>query len=299
MNGLLLEARYWHVARTKQELKAEAGELPPADAKANGLVGWWTFEEHRGGWAHDRAELRYRSAIRGWTDAKSDVDPELTLRWGEAVAHSGGLDPPTPASLEKGVCQVELRRCRLAAKGREAFGVELCDRGCGAEVMRYKLRMHKEYECPLRPVVCPQCARAMPFSELARHERGDANAAPTCPVVVQREALASKHAAGALVVECYQGCGAMLKRADMDRHQRRDCEMRLEACPNNCGESIAHCRMKDHIANFCGNPFFVAQRRMIRKYRHVKKYARPWATGDDAKDVEYVSSEDEYSDDDR
>ena len=91
----------------------------------------------------------------------------------------------------------------------------------------------------------------------------------------------------------------MLKRADMDRHQRRDCEMRLEPCPNNCGESIAHCRMKDHIANFCGNPFFVAQRRMIRKYRHVKKYARPWATGDDAKDVEYVSSEDEYSDDDR
>ena len=299
LHGLLLEARYWHVARTKQELKAEAGELPPADAKANGLVGWWTFEEHRGGWAHDRAELRYRSAIKGWTDAKSDVDPELTLRWGEAVAHSGGLDPPTPASLEKGVCQVELRRCRLAAKGREAFGVELCDRGCGAEVMRYKLRMHKEYECPLRPVVCPQCARAMPFSELARHERGDATAAPTCPVVVQREALASKHAAGALVVECYQGCGAMLKRADMDRHQRRDCEMRLEPCPNNCGESIAHCRMKDHIANFCGNPFFVAQRRMIRKYRHVKKYARPWATGDDAKDVEYVSSEDEYSDDDR
>ena len=81
--------------------------------------------------------------------------------------------------------------------------------------------------------------------------------------------------------------------------RRRAAEMRLEACPNNCGESIAHCRMKDHIANFCGNPFFVAQRRMIRKYRHVKKYARPWATGDDAKDVEYVSSEDEYSDDDR
>ena len=50
--------------------------------------------------------------------------------------------------------------------------------------------------------------------------------------------------------------------------------------PNNCGENIP-ARLK-HRGNFCGNSF-VAQRRMIRKYRHIW-HARPWATGD-AKDT--------------
>ena len=224
--------------------------------------------------------------------------PRPAQAWAEAIRDSGGLDPPTPASLEKGVCQVELRRCRLAAKGREAFGVVACDRGCGVDCMRYKLRVHKDYECALRPTVCPQCAMAMPIRDLTKHLHGSDGTRPECPVVVSREKLAAKHETGSMVVECWQGCEQMVKRRDMDKHSRRDCPMRLEACPNNCGENIPFARLKDHINNFCGNPFFVAQRRMIRKYRHIKKYARPWATGDDAKDAEYVSESDEDDFDD-
>ena len=157
--------------------------------------------------------------------------------------------------------------------------------------MKYKLRMHLEYECALRPAICPQCAATMPFTALEAHERGGPNAAPTCPVVSARADLAAKHATGAAVLECWQGCEQLVKKAEMDRHSRRACVMRLVACPNNCGESIAHCRLKDHVANFCNNPFFVASRRMITKYRHIRKYARPWATGDDANSVAYEESD--------
>jgi len=36
---------------------------------------------------------------------------------------------------------------------------------------------------------------------------------------------------------------------------------------------------------------------MITKYRHIKKYARPWATGDDVGEADYEESESDWEDD--
>ena len=47
-------------------------------------------------------------------------------------------------------------------------------------------------------------------------------------------------------------------------------------CPN-CGSNVASARLDEHVKHFCENPYFVAARRMIRKYRSIAKYARPWA----------------------
>ena len=41
-------------------------------------------------------------------------------------------------------------------------------------------------------------------------------------------------------------------------------------------------RLRDHVANFCEDPYFVARRRMIRKYRAIRKYGRPWAATPDS-----------------
>jgi hypothetical protein len=49
---------------------------------------------------------------------------------------------------------------------------------------------------------------------------------------------------------------------------------------------VAFERLRDHVANFCEDPYFVARRRMIRTYRAIRKYGRPWAATPDSDDGE-------------
>ena len=77
---------------------------------------------------------------------------------------------PTPASLEKGVCQVELRRCRLAEKGRSNnFEVEDCPNNCGRTVVRCRTRFHLALECERRKVRCFFCHRPVASADLKAH----------------------------------------------------------------------------------------------------------------------------------
>ena len=55
---------------------------------------------------------------------------------------------------------------------------------------------------------------------------------------------------------------------------------------DRCGAVVAFERLRDHVANFCEDPYFVARRRMIRKYRAIRKYGRPWAATPDSDDGE-------------
>lgn len=250
--GLLLEARYWATARTVEELRTLAHALPDAGARAQGLIGWWTFEEGQAKWAHDRSECRYRSRILG--------QPQ----WVDAYEASNEQEPPTPASREHGVCQIELRRVRLAAKGRELYDYVGCrNAGCQRQILRCRVRFHLEYECEYGPKTCPLCGATYTKS----HE--------DCPVRHERRRLAELHEKNALIVECDQGCGQHVRRVDMERHCALECPMRLTPC--SCGLSIPHCRLTLHTRYFCGHPTFVAARTMARQYRQDKDYRRAWA----------------------
>ena len=74
---------------------------------------------------------------------------------------------------------------------------------------------------------------------------------------------------------------------DRARHEKERCRLRPATCPNaGCGAVVAFERLRDHVANFCEDPYFVARRRMIRKYRAIRKYGRPWAATPDSDDGE-------------
>lgn len=141
--GLLLEARYWATARSKDELRNYRHALPDADARAQGMIGWWTFEEGESHWLYDRSECRYRSRIKGLVQNPpaeafsldsarvGDKVWPCCIHWTDAFETSGGQEPPTPASREQDVCQIELRNARLAAKGEVTARLSLSVRRIG------------------------------------------------------------------------------------------------------------------------------------------------------------------------
>ena len=275
-HGLLLEARYWKGARSPQELVEYMHRLPPADRLQQGMVGWWTFEEGEGRYAFDRSELRYRSRIQGgWRE----TEPEKRVAWATPFGDAGA---PTPASREAGVCPVELRLVRLAEKARRALELIPCER-CGAEVLTHGMRAHVRNHCVFREVPCDLCGKLVVFKDRLRHRYPAEGEEADCPVVAQRDALAARHAGGDVVTECRLGCGARLPKRDRARHEKERCRRRPATCPNaGCGAVVAFERLRDHVANFCEDPYFVARRRMIRKYRAIRKYGRPWAATPDS-----------------
>ena len=275
-HGLLLEARYWKGARSPQELVEYMHRLPPADRLQQGMVGWWTFEEGEGRYAFDRSELRYRSRIQGgWRE----TEPEKRVAWATPFGDAGA---PTPASREAGVCPVELRLVRLAEKARRALELIPCER-CGAEVLTHGMRAHVRNHCVFREVPCDLCGKLVVFKDRLRHRYPAEGEEADCPVVAQRDALAARHAGGHVVTECRLGCGARLPKRDRARHEKERCRLRPATCPNaGCGAVVAFERLRDHVANFCEDPYFVARRRMIRKYRAIRKYGRPWAATPDS-----------------
>ena len=275
-HGLLLEARYWKGARSPQELVEYMHRLPPADRLQQGMVGWWTFEEGEGRYAFDRSELRYRSRIQGgWRE----TEPEKRVAWATPFGDAGA---PTPASREAGVCPVELRLVRLAEKARRALELIPCER-CGAEVLTHGMRAHVRNHCVFREVPCDLCGKLVVFKDRLRHRYPAEGEEADCPVVAQRDALAARHAGGDVVTECRLGCGARLPKRDRARHEKERCRLRPATCPNaGCGAVVAFERLRDHVANLCEDPYFVARRRMIRKYRAIRKYGRPWAATPDS-----------------
>lgn len=97
---LVQEVRYWKVKRSKEELKAWMHEFLPGNMVANGLIGYWTFEEGDGEYVNDVTEQRFRSRKVG-----------RGLHWGSAELMSTvevGA-PPTPSWREHNVCKVRIK----------------------------------------------------------------------------------------------------------------------------------------------------------------------------------------------
>jgi hypothetical protein len=79
------------------------------------------------------------------------------MAWYESEAVSGGEPPPTPAWRERAACKVELRRVKLAVRGRKLMEPVPCVLGCGEDVVRKSMRYHVNYECAERLVSCWMC----------------------------------------------------------------------------------------------------------------------------------------------
>lgn len=104
---LMQEVRYWKVKRSKEELVAWMHEVLPGTAVADGLLGYWTFEEGAGEYVNDVTEQRFRARKVG-----------RGLKWGtsEIMYTAEVAAPPTPSWREKNVCKVRADQAPLFAR---------------------------------------------------------------------------------------------------------------------------------------------------------------------------------------
>ncbi|CAM9651366.1 unnamed protein product [Ectocarpus sp. 6 AP-2014] len=195
---LLQEVRYWKVKRRKEDVVEWMHQVLPGTAKDDGLIGYWTFEEGVGEHVNDVTEQRFRARMIG-----------RGLKWAfsENMNTVEVAPPPTPSWREQNVCKVELRRGRLAQRGRlhrqvvshldedcvahrawmrmAEAGQELQDSctcpHCGETVRRSQLKLHFQYQCHWFKEQCRNagCGAWVPRLRRAEHERrfcGDSSA---------------------------------------------------------------------------------------------------------------------------
>ncbi len=61
------------------------------------------------------------------------------MAWVESEEAANGAEPPTPAWRERAACVVELRRVRLAIRGRKLLVLAPCSLGCGKQAFCFTL----------------------------------------------------------------------------------------------------------------------------------------------------------------
>lgn len=67
--------------------------------------------------------------------------------------------------------QVELRRGRLAVRGRLHRQMVSCPAGCGETFLKRNAKAHAAYRCPMRTVTCPMaaCTKQMQAKDVPRY----------------------------------------------------------------------------------------------------------------------------------
>ena len=170
--GHLQEVRLF--APDQKELRSAMHSVLPEEATEEGIIGYWTLEVGGGSFVNDLSETRFRAKVSGET------------KWILSKDVAAGVEPPTPPARERGICQVEIKRSRLAKKGRESLNLIPCPAGCPADVMKKNVRFHMLYECPRRSMLCPLCSQEVPSDELTAHMQR------FCPTVMEREKILSQ-----------------------------------------------------------------------------------------------------------
>ena len=99
---LMQEVRYWGVKRSKEQLATWMHEVLPSTAPAaDGLLGYWTFEEGAGEYVNDVTAQRFRARKVGrgikWANSEMMVAVDVEA-------------PPTPSWRERNVCKVRSDR---------------------------------------------------------------------------------------------------------------------------------------------------------------------------------------------
>jgi len=183
---------------------------------------------------------------------------------------------PVPAFSSRGVCPFELRRLRLAQRGRQLYKEVNCPLGCDETVLKKDVRFHVAHECELRCVPCrhaPTCAVEFPVRERRLHERWEADT--PCAYIAARMQQLSLVEQRDEVVPC-DACGEELRRRALPRHLRSSCPYRVVNCPHeDCGSLVQHHMLPTHLKLDC--PYEQNKAFLVQRARQRSGYARPWA----------------------
>lgn len=183
---------------------------------------------------------------------------------------------PVPAFSSRGVCPYELKRLRLAQKGRQLYKEMACPLGCGELTTKKDARFHVLYSCTHRVVPCrfaPECTGSYRLYERSQHE-----AKGTVPQCMHTQALATFWRTadyGNELVAC-EHCALDVRRKHMAAHLLKDCPHRLVECPHpSCAKEVQFHALDAHLRLDC--PFQRDRAFLVTRARERVGYPRPWA----------------------
>ena len=127
-------------------------------------------------------------------------------------------------------CAVENRRATMAKVARERReATTKC--GCGVELTKFDMKVHKERDCPQRLVQC----RITGCTEMVRLDLREFHETRQCEVMFNREEMLSY---GKETIECDLGCGKYIELRNIANHKKNECEYREVTC------NVVGCSMK-------------------------------------------------------
>lgn len=296
-------------AVSRKEKQQEAEKKAEALAKANepnmtaeGLIGWWTFED--GGHSRrvvDVSDHRFPVAIRGGMSYLGDrrtpwfeATTMLPLSVRETIAANNSLSTdkrpvttstpqitiPLPSYTERNLCPFEVRRARLAQRGRALLQEKKCPNGCDNRIRKADMRFHLRHECPKRRISCrrPYCKATFLAEKQQEHET------IACAAVLARESILQKAESENTPIIC-EDCSAKIPARHIIKHMDELCPYRLVSCPHpDCDALFPYHRMHNHLSYQCQSEAVLSKRWLIERARARTNYPRPWGF-----DLEYTN----------
>ncbi len=100
---------------------------------------------------------------------------EIPIKKKKVDSHETTTNLPVPSFREQNYCPFELRRNKLAKRGRDLHRYQLCPLGCIDQVKVFQMRFHLHYLCPNRIIKCrfEFCPSFFPYHQQSLHEQTD------------------------------------------------------------------------------------------------------------------------------
>ena len=264
----------------RDETNSQTKNIVENSTSAEGIVAWWTFEDARcrTGWSSrvtDVSDQRFRVPIISNTRYNPKFQNFLWLDPSTLRSHLRNVAVtmiPLPSYRDRNICKFELKRFKLAQKGRALMAEGLCSNGCGEAVRLIDMRFHCKYECMNRVVKCPvpYCNEEYRAKDQWLHENQD------CAAVKVRRRLLEQ---GAYLNElniCTL-CSESVKLRDLKTHEEEECEYRLIKCiHNDCEDMFAAHMLQNHLKYSCKSSRILKRQFLVRRARQRVNYARPW-----------------------
>ena len=290
--------------KKKKAPEKEKKSIHWADMTSDQLVSWWAFEDgfHNTS-VYDISGSRFPSAIAGgrihmnrkrcthWYEAATlvelSVQEQLHHKRKLLMESQGGdsdedlklsspppLVIPMPSFLERNLCRFEVKRAKLAQRGRALMKEAKCPLGCKEKIRKVDMRFHLKHDCERRKVKCrfKYCGKTYMAMDSWWHESSD-----DCAMIRARDEVIRVGEIDRKLFECDM-CSEKIQSRHFNHHQENVCQHRLIRCPHaDCHKHLipAH-TLEHHLAVRCRSSAVRERHMLINRARGTRTYARPW-----------------------
>jgi hypothetical protein len=222
------------------------------------------------------------SKTRYWTWENAD---DLPLPFEKPLPPGQDRPLPMPSYSAMGLCLFELKRLRLAQKGRQLHKQVTCPLGCDEFILKKDLRMHLTYHCEFRKVKCrhhPYCVATFPEFEREEHEDNQ------CKYIIKQNNIVNRAKKLNTLKPCSQ-CSTLVRTRDKEHHDKEVCPHRVVPCIHpDCDEEFQAHRLQYHLKYECESREIAVRALLVQRARERTNYPRDWGVA-----IEY-ENEDSY-----